>query len=128
MSDIGEAVIDRMMVKCGRRCCICRRFRPIKLQVHYIKERKDGGTNDDDNLIVTCMSCHSDIHTKVPFARRFSHAEQKMHRDSTFEAVRSGSLPATDSDDTDVAITALLQQLRILAASEAVTGGGGNPY
>ena len=65
MSDIPQDVIDAMMVKCGRRCCVCRRFRPTKLQVHHIKERAKGGGDEEDNLIVTCFSCHSDVHTHV---------------------------------------------------------------
>src|SRR5688572_30318128 len=97
--DIPQKVVDEMMVKCGRRCCICRRFRPTKLQVHHIVERVQGGSNDLDNLIVTCMSCHSDVHTKVPFARRFTHAELKSHRDTLYVMVASGTLPASDSDD-----------------------------
>jgi 5-methylcytosine-specific restriction endonuclease McrA len=49
MPDIPQDLVDRMMVKCGRRCCICRRFLPTKLQVHHIIERANGGTNEEDN-------------------------------------------------------------------------------
>jgi hypothetical protein len=110
MSDeIPADLVDKMMVKCARRCCICRRFRPTKLQVHHIKERSQGGTNDEDNLIVVCFSCHSDVHTKVPFARRFSQEELKGHRDALVKMVAEGKLPTTDTDDTDVLMTAIAQ-------------------
>jgi HNH endonuclease len=112
MSEIAPEVIDRMMVKCGRRCCICRRFRPTKLQAHHIVERGQGGSDDEDNLIVTCFSCHSDVHTKVPFARRFSVAELKGHRDAVITMVEAGTLPAGDSDDTDEAIAIILREMR----------------
>jgi hypothetical protein len=109
MSDnIPPDLIDKMMVKCARRCCICRRFRPTKLQVHHIIERNQGGTNDEDNLIVTCMSCHTDVHSKVPFARRFSVEELKGHRDTLVRMVEQGVLPADDTDDTDQVMLALL--------------------
>jgi hypothetical protein len=52
MENIPQDLIDKMMVKCARRCCICRRFRPTKLQVHHIVLKGDGGTNEEDNLIV----------------------------------------------------------------------------
>lgn len=43
MSDnIPTDLVDRMMVKCACRCCICRRFRPTKLQVHRVVERNLG--------------------------------------------------------------------------------------
>jgi hypothetical protein len=47
--DIPADLVDKMMVKCARRCCICRRFRPTKLQVHHILERGKGGDNEEDN-------------------------------------------------------------------------------
>lgn len=115
MSEIPPEVIDSMMVKCGRRCCICRRFRPTKLQVHHIVERGQGGTDDEDNLIVTCLSCHTDVHTKVPFARRFSVEELKGHRDQVIQMVAAGTLPAGDTDDTDEVIAQVVKEMRAVA-------------
>ncbi len=112
MSEIDPEVIDRMMVRCGRRCCICRRFRPTKLQVHHIVERSQGGSDDEDNLIVTCFSCHSDVHTKVPFARRFSVAELKGYRAALVSLVEAGTLGVADTDDTDEAVAAIVQEMR----------------
>jgi hypothetical protein len=112
MNDIPEDVVNKMMIKCGRRCCICRRFRPTKLQVHHIVERSGGGSNEEDNLIVTCFSCHSDVHSRVPFARRFTVDELKGHRDSLVQRLEQGELPSTDSDDTDEAMERLFQALR----------------
>jgi hypothetical protein len=107
---IPPELVDKMMVKCGRRCCICRRFRPTKLQVHHIMERGQGGGNEEDNLIVACFSCHSDVHTKVPFARRFSIAELKGHRDALIKMVEEGKLPADDTDDADQVMLSLLRE------------------
>jgi hypothetical protein len=115
MSEIPPERIDSMMVKCGRRCCICRRFRPTKLQVHHIVERNAGGTDDEDNLIVICMSCHSDVHTKVPFARRFSVEELKGHREAVVKMVAEGKLPPADTDDTDEVISQVVRDMRAVA-------------
>lgn len=112
MGDIPQDLVDRMMVKCARRCCICRRFRPTKLQVHHIVERSDGGSDDEDNLIVVCLSCHTDVHTKVPFARRFSVDELKGHRDALVQLVAEGRLPAGDSEDSDGVIARVLEVAR----------------
>ena len=90
-----------MMIKCARRCCICRRFRPTKLQVHHIVEKGQGGTNDEDNLIVICLPCHTDVHSQVPFTRRFSPEELKGHRDTLIRMVAEGKFPAEEPDNTD---------------------------
>jgi hypothetical protein len=118
MSDIPRELVDKMMVKCGRRCCICRRFRPTKLQVHHIEEKGQGGGSDEDNLIVTCFSCHSDVHTVVPFARRFTQPELKRHRETLIQQVENGVLPAEDNDDTDEAIRRIVRELQ---ASKSTT-------
>lgn len=119
MSDsIPEDLVAKMMVKCARRCCICRRFRPTKLQVHHIVERNQGGGNDEDNLIVTCMSCHTDVHSKVPFARRFSVEELKGHRDALVRMVEQGVLPADDTDDTDIVMRAIHQPATVEPRAE----------
>lgn len=36
------------------------------LQVHHIRAVEDGGTNDLDNLVLVCNSCHWQIHTAGP--------------------------------------------------------------
>ena len=113
MSDsIPPDLVDKMMVKCARRCCICRRYRPTKLQVHHIVERNQGGGNEEDNLIVTCLSCHSDVHTKVPFARRFSVNELKGHRDALVKMVEEAKFPASDTDDAEEVILAVVRSLQ----------------
>lgn len=116
--DISPEVADKMMVKCGRRCCICRRFRPTKLQVHHIIERSKGGSNDENNLIVTCLSCHSDVHTHVPFARRFTVEELKGHRDTVIKMVSEGLLPTRDEDDTDTLLATIAGNLRVTPDAE----------
>jgi hypothetical protein len=97
-----KELVDRMMVKCARRCCICRRFNPTKLQVHHIVQRSEGGTDDEDNLIVTCITCHSDIHSQVPFARRFSVEELKGHRDALIKMLEEGKLPRDEQEDNQI--------------------------
>jgi hypothetical protein len=108
-----------MMVKCARRCCICRRYRPTKLQVHHIVERSQGGGNEEDNLIVTCLSCHTDVHSKVPFARRFSVNELKGHRDALVKMVEEGKLPLDDTDDADEVMLAVVRSLQAGPKKEA---------
>lgn len=68
------------------------------LQVHHIVERSKGGTDDPDNLIATCLTCHSDVHTKRPFTQRFSVEELKQHRDSVYRLVADAKLVPPEDD------------------------------
>lgn len=87
-----EQNAERAMVACARHCCVCRRFRPTALQVHHVDEKAQGGTDDYDNLIPVCLTCHSDVHTRRPFARRFTQNELRQHRDQVYRMVAEGVL------------------------------------
>ena len=39
---------------CGKKNC--------RLEVHHIKFKSDGGTNDEENLITLCKDCHKGVH------------------------------------------------------------------
>lgn len=94
-------VCDRVLVRCGRHCCICRRFNPTLLQVHHIQESSKGGDDSEENAIALCVSCHSDVHTYRPFTRRFTKEELIGHRNRVYEMVGVGSLRAEDGKAAD---------------------------
>ncbi|MGG6242896.1 HNH endonuclease signature motif containing protein [Nodosilinea sp. AN01ver1] len=94
-------VVAEVLADCARRCCICRRFRPLHLQVHHIVEKKDGGTDDKENLIAICVSCHSDVHSETKLTRRFSRKELQLHRENVCRLVKEGKLLA-DTAPSDV--------------------------
>jgi hypothetical protein len=98
---IPDEVAAEILAKCGRCCCLCRRFRPTYLQVHHITEQSKGGTNEPDNLIAICLTCHSDVHTKRPFTRRFTAEELRQHRDAVFALVTDGK-PVPPEEDNSV--------------------------
>lgn len=100
-----DELAPKILARCGRRCCICRRFRPVMLQVHHIKLKSQGGKDEEDNLIAVCITCHIDVHSKVPFARRFTVEELKLHRDHVYKLVENGKLvPPPGADSTRIAI------------------------
>lgn len=52
-----EAILNRDSYTCK----ICG-AKNTRLEVHHIKYRSQGGTDDEDNLITLCESCHKKIH------------------------------------------------------------------
>jgi hypothetical protein len=54
-------VRDRVVKRAGGRCEECGTERP-NLQVHHIVPVSAWGRDDEDNLLVLCKTCHSDMH------------------------------------------------------------------
>ena len=52
-----EAILNRDNYTC--QCCGKKNCR---LEVHHIKFRRNGGTDDEENLITLCKECHDGIH------------------------------------------------------------------
>lgn len=90
---IPDSVATKILVKSARHCCICRRFSPLQIQIHHIVEQSDGGSNDEDNLIPICISCHSSVHSKMHMTKGFSREELKGHREAVYDMVEKGKLP-----------------------------------
>ena len=52
---------SELLVACHRRCCICHRYCGIKIELHHIEPRGDGGVDAIDNAIPVCFECHAEI-------------------------------------------------------------------
>jgi len=47
------------------KCQICKgKSKDLKLEVHHVVERSNGGGNSPDNLITLCIKCHKNLHSK----------------------------------------------------------------
>ena len=55
-----EAILHRDNYTC--QCCGKKNCR---LEVHHIKFRRDGGTDDEENLITLCKGCHDGVHAGI---------------------------------------------------------------
>ncbi len=91
---IPDDTVAEVLSKSARHCCVCRNFLPLKIQVHHIIEKNDGGTDYIDNLIPICIDCHASIHTTTHMTRRFTSLELKKSRDTVYDMVINGKLPA----------------------------------
>jgi len=47
----------------GYHCACCgRKFQYFVLQIHHITPRRNGGGNEESNLVAVCNNCHTIIH------------------------------------------------------------------
>lgn len=82
---------EQALVACMRSCCICHRFRGIKIELHHIVHKSEGGTDLFDNCIPLCFDCHGDMRSydhNHPKGTKYSPSELKRHRDEWYKKVR----------------------------------------
>ena len=118
---ISKAVADELLVKCGRRCCICRRFDPLHLTIHHIIEKAENGDDTPDNLIPVCVTCHTDVHAQTKLTRRFTTEELKGHRESLFTAIADGRIQEDGAGEAD--ISPLIENILSSMGAGIVTSG-----
>ncbi len=83
-------VKDEVLVKCGRHCCICHKFCGIKIELHHIIHKSEGGKEIVENCIPLCFDCHADQRSydyKHPKGTKYSRLELKGHRDKWYRMV-----------------------------------------
>ncbi len=94
----------------------------MQLQVHHIVPRSEGGAGDFDNLIALCLTCHTCVHSRVPFTRRFTVEELKQHRDALCQLVQEGKFPPAGIDSTGLDFISSRFRARVRASSVATDG------
>jgi hypothetical protein len=79
----------------ARHCCVCHRYKGIKMEVHHLIQEADGGLNTLDNAIPLCFDCHSDaghFNNRHPKGSKFSIPELINSRDEWYSFVRKNSI------------------------------------
>ncbi|WP_035337685.1 HNH endonuclease [Dokdonia sp. PRO95] len=95
-----QKVKDKVLVACGRHCCICHKFCGTKIELHHIKLKSEGGTETEDNCIPLCFDCHADQKSydfKHPKGTKYSPRELNDHRDKWYNLAQQ-SLGTGTSD------------------------------
>ncbi|ELT7571684.1 HNH endonuclease [Vibrio cholerae] len=87
-------VKEDAMVASGRHCCLCHKFCGLKIEIHHIKPRADGGADTFQNAIPLCFDCHADMRTydaKHPKGTKYTEAELTRFRDDWYQKVSNSS-------------------------------------
>ncbi len=80
-----------LLIKSGRRCCLCWKYCGTKIEVAHIIPDSEGGSNDEDNGIPLCFDCHAEVdhyNLNHPRGNKFSPKELKEHRERLFQHVK----------------------------------------
>lgn len=103
--DFSENVKLEARKRAAFKCCLCR---DVGDEVHHLKPRAQGGSNDIDNAILLCVRCH-DRYGSRPEKRKFL----TQARDAWYEVVR-------DMYSPEGLTTA--EQLQDMATKHDITG------
>jgi hypothetical protein len=79
-----EEVRITALTAAARHCCVCHRYKGVKIEVHHIVPESEGGPNTSDNAIALCFDCHTDAghyNADHPRGTRFSRRELRRHRE-----------------------------------------------
>ncbi len=61
--DFSKRTVAKIIKRANLKCSMCN-WDETSLDVHHIIERKNGGSNDMENLIAICPNCHRKAHEK----------------------------------------------------------------
>lgn len=112
----NKSDVERLLVECHRRCCVCHRYCGVRMEIDHIIPEGEGGFNTYDNAIAVCFDCHAEIHhynPNHPKGRRFSPNELKAHRNQwlTFCSANTAALVGTVPSAEGGALERLLNEL-----------------
>lgn len=78
------------MIDSGRRCCVCKRYKGVGVEIHHIIPKAKGGENTYENGIVLCFDCHcaaGHYNSDHPRGTKFSPQELRGHKKQWFEFI-----------------------------------------
>lgn len=82
-----RTVKEEALIASKRHCCLCQEFKGLKIEVHHIINRSEGGQNTFENAIPLCFDCHGDMRSydsKHPKGAKYSRTELKKRRDDFY--------------------------------------------
>ena len=86
------------MHECRRICCVCRE-KDKSLVLHHTREWAKSHNHDEELLVVICVNCHGEAHTKRELGRNLTPEELLKHR--TLWATDVAALDARALFDAD---------------------------
>ncbi|MCG8763482.1 HNH endonuclease [Tenacibaculum finnmarkense] len=83
-------VVEDSLIASGRHCTLCHKFCGTKIELHHIKQKKDGGKDSFDNCLPLCFDCHADVmqyNPDHPKGKKYTITELKRHRNNWYKKV-----------------------------------------
>lgn len=89
-------VKEQVLVASGRHCCLCHKFCGLKIELHHVVQKAEGGTDTFENCIALCFDCHADMRSydhNHPKGTKYTPNELRRHRDLWYRKVIGSPAP-----------------------------------
>lgn len=90
------------LVSAARHCCVCHRYKGVKVEIHHIVPQAQGGSNELDNALALCFDCHADAghyNREHPRGSKFSPEELRLARDLWHIMVKGNRIQSSEPED-----------------------------
>lgn len=87
-----KSEVAELLAKCKRRCCVCYRFCGVKIELHHIEHKANGGEDKIENAIPLCFECHAEVNhynDSHPKGRKFTNEELINHKKQWLEVCKN---------------------------------------
>ena len=98
----SKATKAKVLVAAARHCCVCHRYKGVKVEVHHMVPESKGGDSTRANAIALCFDCHADAghyNPEHPRGTKFSLEELRLASDEWYDTVSWSSLTGVGDDD-----------------------------
>lgn len=95
-------VKEKILIETARHCCVCHRYKGVKVEVHHIKQEALGGENTYENAIVLCFDCHADAghyNAQHPRGTKFSQSELINAKNNWLKMVKENAIQQPQETD-----------------------------
>jgi len=90
-----QVIKQQVMIDSARHCCVCHRYKGVKMEVHHLTQLANGGGDTYENAIPLCFDCHADaghFNDRHPRGTKFSVKELIKARDNWYKYVRNNQI------------------------------------
>ena len=95
-------VRNEILIDAARHCCVCHRYKGVKVEVHHIEPESSGGPNTYENAIALCFDCHADAghyNPSHPRGTKFSLSELRKAKMRWFRMVEENNISQPTEPD-----------------------------
>jgi hypothetical protein len=90
-----QSVKVESQILSARHCCVCHRYKGLKIETHHIVQEADGGANTLENAVDLCFDCHCDAgnyNKHHPRGSKYSLKEIRLARDKWNQMVKENNI------------------------------------